>query len=126
VKKFWSREPEPVPQPAVEVSREQELLNALHRIDASREEIGESIRAFQKRNTVVIDGVQKYMAGTICARPELDRLWADLLRADSQLLDARNRILKDLAKIRCPQYVALKTGARLGCTQRLRGDGDRE
>ena len=83
--------------------REATLVLELHRIDATRREVGKAIVDFRKRNTATLDGVVKYQADKLSARPELDRVWCDLLQADAKLLESRNAILKELSELRLPR-----------------------
>jgi hypothetical protein len=83
-------------------SREENLISQLHMIDAEREKIGAAMRDFRSRKTVLIDGRLMYQADTIHERPQLDSIWNGLLTADSRLIETRNRILRELARLKVP------------------------
>jgi hypothetical protein len=102
----FKRERVEIAEPEVDAgfSREETLLDELHAIDKERDIIAAAIKDFRAKRTVLIDGVLKYQCEHISDRPSLDKVWGDLLRADSKLLAARNLILRDLAQIRVPGF----------------------
>ena len=105
MKMFWKRESEPQPQPIAEVSRESELINALHQIDKSRDEITEALRDLKKNHTLIRDGVEYFQTDHLTGAQELRAVWNGLLNADSKLLQSRSAILKELAFLKTGFHV---------------------
>jgi hypothetical protein len=108
VKKFFGGHAISVitPEPVAAYNREQSLLDELHEVDAARDRIGEAMKDFRQKCTATVDGVLVYQAERITDRTELDAIWGSLLSADSKLLQNRNRVLAELARIRVPSYVS--------------------
>jgi hypothetical protein len=104
MKMFWKKELEPQPV-AVEPDREQELLDALHKIEKSRDEITEALKDLKKNHTLIRDGVECFKTDHVTGAQELRAVWNGLLAADGKLLQSRSAILRELA--------FLKTGFRV-------------
>jgi hypothetical protein len=94
------------PEPVAATNLEQQLVSELHTIDDARGEIGQAMADFRRNQTAIVDGKLVYQTDKVTNRPALDRIWSGFLSADSKLLQSRNAILNQLAKIRCPDYVA--------------------
>lgn len=90
------------PMPIPIFDREAHLIDELHSIDERRDELAECMRDFRKRFTLMRDGELCYQCQTVDGRAELDAVWRGLLNSDGKLLEARNQVLHDLARLRCP------------------------
>jgi hypothetical protein len=104
MKMFWKREAEPMPE-AVEIDRESELIDALHKVDESRQEITEALRDLKKNHTLICDGVEYFQTDRLTGAQELRAVWNGLLNADSKLLQSRNQILRELAFLKTGFHV---------------------
>ena len=104
---MWLKRQVEIAEPETEppFSREQALIDELHEVDRARDRIYESMKDFRQRHTATVDGRLMYQVSAFNERPKLDELWRGLVLADTKLIESRNRILRDLAQIRCP-YVS--------------------
>jgi len=91
-----------VPMPVV-FNREAHLIDELHHIDARLEELTESMREFQRLNTLRVDNVERFQTDHLTGAQELRAIKHALQSERAKLIKARDQVLDDYSKIRCPR-----------------------